>query len=134
MGSDRVLFAAAAVIREKLGTKLRYRLVADRIPKCPQQILKEYEVVPGQQDRGDDFSASDDVMQIGTGIGPATVARTPAIDRCVVISVPRIAQIERPFPGEGLAVSARARRQNTVEHIDATQRRADNVVRLADSH
>ena len=46
----------------------------------------------------------------------------------------RVAQIERPVPGEGLAVAARARRQHAIEHVDAAQHRAHDIVRLAHAH
>ena len=45
-----------------------------------------------------------------------------------------ISQIERPVPGESLAVASRTRGQNTVEHIDTTQCGADDVVGFAYTH
>src|SRR5690606_16738167 len=51
-----------------------------------------------------------------------------------VVGMPGVSQVERTHPGEGLAVTAGARRQHAVEHVHAALDRPDEIVGLADSH
>ena len=73
------------------------------------------------------------MMQIG-----ARVLRRGAcalrIERARVLGIARVAQIEPPAPGEGLAVAARAGRHHAVEHVDAAGDRCEQILRRADAH
>ena len=75
-----------------------------------------------------------DMMQIGAAEIAAGGAAAAGIERRGIVGISRIAQIERPIPGESLAVAARARGQHAIEHVDAAQHRADDIVRLAHAH
>jgi len=60
--------------------------------------------------------------------------RAARVDRALVLGMAGVAQVERPVPGEGLTVAARARGQHAVEHVHPALDRSDEIVGLADAH
>src|SRR5260221_14742607 len=74
------------------------------------------------------------MVEIGAAVVFASRAGAFGIERRHVVGVPRVAQIERAAPREGLGSAAGAGRQHAVEHVDAARDRADDVGWLADAH
>src|SRR5579864_7279844 len=74
------------------------------------------------------------MMQVGAAELPASGTAASFVQWCPIIGMAGIPQIERAGSCKGLTVSARSRRKNTIEHVDAAQHGAGDVVRLADAH
>src|SRR5690348_7948084 len=101
------LSPSASVILKELRRELEHVSRDHRVPKCAHQILEKSQIVPRQQHGGDNLATFDDVVQIGAGIAPTTLARTIRIERRRIIGVARIAQVERSGPGKRLPIAAR---------------------------
>src|SRR5579871_5429104 len=98
------------------------------------KVLVKGQIVPSQKHRSDDFIRLDGVMQISATKLQAGRATTLFIEGGRIVDVAGIAQIQCTVAREGLAVASRTRWQHAVEHIDASDHSANNVIRFANTH
>src|SRR3546814_3517190 len=68
------------------------------------------------------------MMKIGARPGHADRAIARCVERSLILGMFRVADVDRPIPGEGLLVAARSRRQHAIEHVDPARDRADQNV------
>ena len=90
--------------------------------------------MPRQQHRAEDFLRSEQMMNVRARIVAARGAVALRINRRIVLLVTRVAHIQNAVARESLRRSARTRRHDAVEHINAAQNRPDDVVRTPDAH
>ena len=87
-----------------------------------------------QEHQPQDFIGFEQVMQIGAGMVLTGRASAIRVQRARVAAMARVANIDHAPAGEGLAGTARARRQDAIEHVDAARHRAIQIGRFADPH
>src|SRR5581483_6699795 len=120
--------AALHIVRERGEAALR-----DRLAGAGHQLLIELDIVVGEQHGPERLARADEMMQIGALV---LRGRTLAfrIERCLVLGVAGVAEIELSLPGEGLTVAARAGRQHAIKHVDAARDGRKQILRRADPH
>src|SRR3546814_3974015 len=80
------------------------------------------------------FARLDQVVHIGTAVGPAGRTGAAFVDRAAIFRMAGIAQVERTIPGKGLSVTTGARRQDAIEHVDSALDCANQIIGLAHAH
>ena len=81
-----------------------------------------------------DLASQKQVPQVGSRAGAAGIARTRGIGRPIVFGVTGILDVDAPETGEQLTVARIPRRQHTVEEVDPTSHRLDQIGRRSDAH
>ena len=73
-------------------------------------------------------------MQIGARKIPRRRATTLRVERLGIVGMARVLDVDRAEAGESNAVAAIARRQHTIEHVDAASDGFEEIGRRADAH
>src|SRR6185436_16233887 len=102
--------------------------------QAAHQLEVIVQVVDGIESRTQDFIASIEVTQVGTGEIPAGVAGARRVEGTGVRLVGGIADVDHALRGEQVPVARVARRHHAVEHVDATQHRGDDVLWSPHTH
>src|SRR3546814_15478486 len=85
------------------------------------------------QHRAQHLARTDEMMKIGARPGRADRAIARCVERSLILGMFRVADVDRPVPGEGLAVAARTRRQHAIERFDPARDRGDQIDGLDDA-
>ena len=91
------------------------------VPNLFESVKVKVQVMQRVKGRRVDFAYSKQVPQIRPGTGPAGIAIARRIRRPIILGVPRILNIDRPFAGEQLSVSGVPRGQHAVEEVDTAR-------------
>src|SRR6185437_14964718 len=85
------------------------------VPNLSERVKVKVQVMQRVKGGRVDFAGLEKVPQISTRAGPARMATARRIRGTIVLGVPRILNIDRPFAGEQLPVPGVSRRKHAVE-------------------
>src|SRR6185437_13221142 len=100
----------------------------------PHEVQIKVEVVDGVQPRAKNLVATVEVAEIRPCVVPAGVARAAGIDGRQVGLVSAVADVDDPGRREKMAVPRMPGRHHTIEHIDSSEHRRNNVLGTPDAH
>src|SRR5215218_9172864 len=92
------------------------------------------EVMDRSEPRAEDLVALLEVPQIRARIVSTRITRAGSVDGPRIGTEAAVADIERPFAREKLAVARMTRRHHVVEHVHAARNGLHEIGRRADAH
>src|SRR5262245_28498046 len=106
----------------------------DSLPYAFHSVKEERQIVVGQKDAGQQLARKVQVSNKGPRMPATDRALERFIERLLIERIPGVFDIQLAARGEGLAVAAVPRGQDTIEHVDAARDRFDQVFGGADTH
>lgn len=92
------------------------------------------QIMESGQDGGHPFTSLEEMMNVGTRMGPASIAGAARLNWSLVMPEPGIPYIDMPSGYEKAASSGVPGRNDAVEHINAGSGKIDKVLWLTDPH